>query len=158
MWLHMWIWMLNLNLDFILSWWLWSGGCLAGPRAGTAHEGRLWYRDGPACQTGPRAVLVHSVSINSPHGFNYYITQRIVVRVSGYEHLGLKDSNQKMEVIAKLLGALLGVSPPQVTLSIIRIILNFIHQCQTWSSSRILHLPNYPQGRGRFTSISVCKL
>ena len=77
-------------------------------------------------------MLVHSVSINSPHGFNYYITQRIVVRVSGYEHLGLKDSNQKMEVIAKLLGALLlGVSPPQATLSIIRIILNFIHQCQT---------------------------
>ena len=29
-------------------------------RAGTTHEARLAYRAGPARQTGPRAVLMHS--------------------------------------------------------------------------------------------------
>ena len=55
--------------------------------------------------------------LKSLHGFNYYITQRVVVRKSEYKPLGLKESKQKSEAIAILLGILrLDVSSPQAAL------------------------------------------
>ena len=37
------------------------------------------------------------------HGFIYYITQRIVIRISEYKPLGLKENKQKAETISSLL-------------------------------------------------------
>jgi len=96
----------------------------------------------------------------SLHGFNNYIIQRIVIRNSEYKPLGLKTNKQESEAVASLLGILrLDVSTPQEKKSsVAQTVLSFTHPCKAWSSSRILHLSIYPQGRDRFTSLSVCKL
>ena len=48
------------------------------------------------------------------HEFNYYIIRRIVLRISEYKPLGLKENKQKEETISSLLGRLhLHESSPQ---------------------------------------------
>ena len=95
----------------------------------------------------------------SLHRFIYYITLWVVVRKSEYKPLGLKESKQKSKAVAILLGKLhLDASSPQAARSVARTILSFILRLRAWFASRILHLPDYPQGRDRFTSPSVWKL
>ena len=48
------------------------------------------------------------------HGFIYYTIQMIVIRVSEYKPLGLKENKQKAETVSSLLGRLhLHESSPQ---------------------------------------------
>ena len=87
------------------------------------------------------------------HGFIYYIIRRIVIRISEYKPLGLKENKQKAEMISSLLGNsifsnLLDASP-QAAQSVVQAILNFFFVCRP---------VGYPHGRDRFTSPSVCKL
>ena len=97
------------------------------------------------------------------YGFIYYITQRIVLRISEYKPLGIKENEQKAKMISNLLGNsifsnLLDPSP-QAARSVARAIFNFFFICRPVDSfTRILHLSDYPQGRDRFTLPSVCKL
>ena len=59
------------------------------------------------------------------HGFIYYIIQRIVIRISEYKPLGLKENKQKAETISSLLGKLyLHESSPQAAWSVARAILH----------------------------------
>ena len=94
------------------------------------------------------------------HGFNYYIIQRIVIRISKYKPLGLKENKQKAETISSLLGKLHHhESSPQAVRGVARAILHVFFLCHSVGSfTRILHLSGYPQGWDRFTSPSVCKL
>ena len=45
------------------------------------------------------------------HGFIYYIIQRIVIRISEYKPLWLKENKQKAETISSLLGNFVFTNP-----------------------------------------------
>ena len=103
------------------------------------------------------------LTFTTTHGFNYYIIQRIVLRISEYKPLGLKENKQKVETISSLLGNFIFLNlldpPPQADWSVARVILHIIILCHPVDSFiRILHLSSYPQGWDRFTSPSVYKL
>ena len=87
----------------------------------------------------------------------------IVIRISEYKSLGLKENKQKAETISNLLGNFIFSNlldpPPQAAQSVARVIVHiFFLCCPVDSFTWILHLSGYPQGRDRFTSPSVCKL
>ena len=103
------------------------------------------------------------LTFTTSQGFIYYIIQRIVIRISEYKPLGLKENKQKAETISNLLGNFIFSNlldpSPQAARSVARAILNSFHICRPVDSfSRILHLSGYPHGWDRFTSPSVCKL
>ena len=90
----------------------------------------------------------------------YYIIRRIILRIPEYKPLGLKENKQKAETISSLLGKLLlHEFSPQAARWVARAFLHifFLHH-PVDSSTWILHLLGYPQGRDRFMSPSVCKL
>jgi len=84
----------------------------------------------------------------------------IILRISEYKSLGLKEIKQKVEVISSLLGKLhLHESSPQAARSVARAIPHIFFLCHLDNSfTRTLHLLGYPQGQDRFTSPSICKL
>jgi len=92
--------------------------------------------------------------------FIYYIIQRIVIRISEYKPLGIKETKRKVETISSLLGKHHPhESYPQAARSVARAILHIFFICRPVDSfARILHLSGYPQGRDKFTSPSICKL
>ena len=103
------------------------------------------------------------LTFTTSHGFIYYIIQRIVLRISEYKPLGLKENKQKAETISNLLGNFIFSNlldpPPQTARSVARVILHIVVLCRPVDSfTRILHLSGYPQGWDRFTSPSVCML
>ena len=81
------------------------------------------------------------------HVFIYYIIQRIVIQISEYKPLGLKENKLKAETISSLLGKLdLHKFSPQATRSVARAILHIFFFCRPVDDSftRILHLSGYP--------------
>ena len=69
----------------------------------------LYHRDSPwissyHIQNPFQSNITDITHVTTSHGFIYYIIRRIVIRISEYKPLGLKENKQKAEMISNFLG------------------------------------------------------